>query len=67
MALFEKIRPLYDRVLVQRIEQEDTTPGGIIIPDSAKEKAQTGKVVAVGKGRVTPEGATVTVRRPESR
>lgn len=56
MALFEKIRPLYDRVLVQRIEAENKTPGGIIIPDAAKEKAQTGKVVAVGNGRITAKG-----------
>jgi len=62
MALFEKMRPLYDRVLVQRIESEDKTPGGIIIPDAAKEKAQTGKVVAVGQGRVTPEGAAIPMQ-----
>lgn len=58
--MFEtKLKPLYDRVLIKRIEMEDKTPGGIIIPDAAKEKAQTGKVVAVGQGRVTPEGKTV--------
>lgn len=55
--MFEKFRPLYDRVLVERIEnEEETMPGGIIIPDAAKEKAQTGRVKAVGSGRVTPEG-----------
>lgn len=62
MALFEKIRPLYDRVLVQRIEAEDKTPAGIIIPDAAKEKAQTGKVISVGKGRITPEGNVVPMQ-----
>lgn len=65
MALFEKIRPLYDRVLVRRVEEEDTTPGGIIIPDAAKEKAQTGKVIAVGKGRITQEGAVVPMQVKE--
>ena len=57
--MFDKIKPLHDRVLVKRIEMEDTTPSGIIIPDAAKEKTQTGKVVAVGGGRVTPEGKTL--------
>ena len=47
-----KIRPLQDRILVQRIEEEETTKGGIIIPDSAKEKPQEGKVIAVGNGKV---------------
>jgi len=45
-----KFRPLQDRVLVRRIEQEDKTAGGIIIPDTAKEKPQKGKVIAVGEG-----------------
>lgn len=47
----KSIRPLYDRVLVQRLNEEEKTKGGIIIPDSAKEKPQEGKVVAVGSGR----------------
>ena len=51
-----KIRPLQDRILVKRIEEEETTKGGIIIPDTAKEKPQEGKVVAVGKGKVTDDG-----------
>lgn len=51
-----KIRPLQDRVLVERIEEEQKTKGGIIIPDSAKEKPQEGKVVAAGPGRVSDEG-----------
>ena len=46
-----KIRPLHDRVLIKRLNEEEKTKGGIIIPDSAKEKPQEGKVVAVGKGR----------------
>ena len=49
-------RPLGDRVLVKRVEEESKTKGGIIIPDTAKEKPQEGKVVAVGKGRVLDDG-----------
>jgi chaperonin GroES len=51
-----KIRPLQDRVLVRRLEEEEKTKGGIIIPDTAKEKPQQGKVVAVGKGKVNEDG-----------
>jgi len=51
-----KIRPLQDRVIVKRIEEEDKSKGGIIIPDTAKEKPQEGKVVAVGKGKVNDDG-----------
>ena len=51
-----KIQPLGDRVLVEPLEAEDKTSGGIIIPDTAKEKQQRGKVVAVGKGRANDEG-----------
>ena len=51
-----KIRPLQDRVIVKRIEEEEKTKGGIIIPDTAKEKPQQGKVVAVGKGKVNEDG-----------
>ena len=51
-----KIRPLRDRILVTRIDEEDKTKGGIIIPDTAKEKPQEGKVVAVGKGKVMDDG-----------
>ncbi len=54
-----KIRPLQDRVIVRRLEEEEKTKGGIIIPDTAKEKPQEGKVVAVGKGKVTEEGKVV--------
>ena len=54
-----KIRPLHDRVLVKRLEEEDKTKGGIIIPDSAKEKPIMGKVVAVGKGKVREDGDKV--------
>jgi len=54
-----KIRPLQDRILVKRIEGEETTKGGIIIPDTAKEKPQEGKIVAVGKGKLSDDG-TVT-------
>ncbi len=51
-----KVRPLHDRVIVKRIAEEETTKGGIIIPDAAKEKPQEGKVIAVGKGKVNDEG-----------
>ncbi len=51
-----KIRPLQDRILVKRIEEEEVSSGGIIIPDSAKEKPQEGKVIAVGKGKVGEDG-----------
>ena len=51
-----KIRPLQDRILVQRVEEEETTKGGIIIPDTAKEKPQEGKVIAVGNGKVGEDG-----------
>jgi len=51
-----KIRPLQDRVIVKRIEEVEKSKGGIIIPDTAKEKPQEGKVVAVGKGKVNDDG-----------
>ena len=51
-----KIRPLQDRVIVKRVQEEEKTKGGIIIPDTAKEKPQEGKVIAVGKGKVSDEG-----------
>ena len=51
-----KVRPLHDRVLVQRLDMEETTKGGIIIPDTAQEKPQEGKVVAVGAGRILEDG-----------
>ena len=51
-----KIRPLHDRIIVSRIEEGEQKVGGIIIPDSAKEKPQQGKVVAVGKGKVEKDG-----------
>jgi chaperonin GroES len=57
MAL--KIRPLHDRILVKRLEEQETIRGGIIIPDSAKEKPQEGKVVAVGNGKVGEDGKRI--------
>ena len=54
-----KIRPLQDRVIVKRLEEEEKTKGGIIIPDTAKEKPQEGKVIAVGKGKMTDEGKLI--------
>jgi chaperonin GroES len=56
-----KIRPLQDRILVQRIEEEQKTAGGIIIPDTAKEKPAEGKVVAVGRGKVNDDGSIRTL------
>ena len=51
-----KIRPLQDRVIVKRVEEEEKTKGGIIIPDTAKEKPMEGKIIAVGKGKVLEDG-----------
>jgi chaperonin GroES len=51
-----KVRPLQDRVIVQRIAEEEKTKGGIIIPDTAKEKPQEGKVIAIGKGKANQDG-----------
>lgn len=52
------IRPLHDRILIRRMKEEEKTPGGIIIPDTAKEKPQRGEVLATGNGKVTDEGKT---------
>ena len=54
-----KVRPLNDRVLIKRLEEEEKTKGGIIIPDTAKEKPIEGKVVAVGKGRIKEDGTVI--------
>ncbi len=54
-----KVRPLHDRILVRRVNEDEKTAGGIIIPETAKEKPQRGEVVATGKGRVTEEGKTM--------
>jgi chaperonin GroES len=51
-----KVRPLNDRILVKRLEEEEMTKGGIIIPDSAKEKPAEGEVIAVGKGKINDKG-----------
>jgi chaperonin GroES len=56
-----KIRPLHDRLLVQRLEEKEQVKGGIIIPDSAKEKPQEGKVVATGNGKVLENGTKVAL------
>jgi chaperonin GroES len=53
------IRPLHDRIIVQRLDEGEQQIGGIIIPDSAKEKPQQGKVLAVGEGRITEEGKRI--------
>lgn len=53
------VRPLHDRILVRRMAEETKTAGGLIIPDSAKEKPQKGEVVAAGKGRITDDGKTM--------
>ena len=54
-----KFNPLHDRILIKRIEEKETVKGGIIIPDSAKEKPQEGEVVAVGNGKKTEEGKII--------
>jgi chaperonin GroES len=54
-----KIKPLHDRVIVKRVEEEEKTKGGIIIPDTAKEKPVEGKVVAAGDGKITEDGKKV--------
>jgi chaperonin GroES len=54
-----KIRPLADRVLVKRLESETKSAGGIVIPDNAQEKPMTGKVIAVGRGKLTDQGETI--------
>ena len=56
-----KLRPLQDRILVQRVEEEEKTKGGIIIPDTAKEKPAEGKVVAVGKGKLDESGKRIAL------
>jgi len=56
-----KVKPLHDRLLVKRIESEEKTAGGIIIPDTAKEKPSQGVVVAVGEGRFNPEGKRIAL------
>lgn len=59
------MRPLHDRILVRRMEEDEKTAGGIIIPDSAKEKPQRGEIVATGKGRITEEGKTLPLEVKE--
>ena len=56
-----KVRPLHDRLLVRRIEEKETVKGGIIIPDSAKEKPQEGEVLAVGNGKTLDNGTKLTM------
>jgi chaperonin GroES len=52
-----KVRPLYDRILIKRLDTEEKTKGGIIIPETAKEKPQEGKVISVGKGKLLDDGS----------
>lgn len=56
-----KVKPLHDRIIVQRLEEEEKTKGGIIIPDTAKEKPFEGKVIAVGTGKVDKDGKKVPI------
>ena len=56
-----QFRPLHDRVVVRRIEEDERTPGGIIIPDTAKEKPQQAEVIAVGPGKITDDGKRVAL------
>jgi len=55
------VRPLHDRILIKRIEEKETVKGGIIIPDTAKEKPQEGEVIAVGKGKKTDKGEVIAL------
>jgi len=55
------VRPLYDRVLIKRIEEQETVQGGIIIPDTAKEKSQEGEVIAVGAGKMLENGSVAAL------
>ncbi len=55
------LRPLHDRVIVKRLEEEERSSGGIIIPDTAKEKPQQGEVIAVGTGKILENGSTVAM------
>jgi chaperonin GroES len=58
-AMKTTLRPLHDRILVKRLEEQDVKRGSIVIPDTAKEKPQEGQIVAVGAGRVTDEGKSI--------
>ena len=60
-----KVRPLRDRVLIKRIEEQETKKGGIIIPDTAKEKSQEGEVIAVGTGKMLENGSIVALEVKE--
>jgi chaperonin GroES len=55
------LRPLQDRIIVKRLEEENKTSGGIYIPDTAKEKPQKGEIIAVGKGKVTEDGKVLSI------
>ncbi len=61
----KKVKPLYDRVLVEILEAEEKTKGGIVLPDTAQEKPQQAKVVAVGKGKVSDDGKLVPLQVKE--
>ena len=56
-----KVKPLYDRILIKRLKEAETTEGGIIIPDTAKEKPQEGKVIAVGSGKLDDKGKRIAL------
>ncbi len=60
-----KVRPLHDRVIVKRMEEQEKTKGGIIIPDTAKEKPVEGKIIAVGSGKVTEDGKRIPLQVKE--
>ena len=61
----KKIKPLYDRVLVKRLENVQTTAGGIIIPDTAQEKTQIGTIFAAGEGRIAKDGSVTSLKVKE--
>lgn len=62
VTMIENLRPLGDRILVKRLEPETKTAGGIIIPDVAQEKVQTGRIVAIGKGRLLQDGTVMALQ-----
>jgi chaperonin GroES len=62
MAKALKLKPLSDRIVVKRLEAEEKTAGGIVLPDTAKEKPKKGEVIAVGEGRLTDEGKRIPMR-----
>src|SRR5665213_190358 len=62
VKMIEKIRPIYDRLVVKKLATEEKTSSGIIIPDGSQERSQTGEVIAVGNGRISPDGNLIPMQ-----